>query len=71
MVTDPLVARFKLNQLGLSGLVVEVPLLLSSTPFNLCIGKHSRFNARITEFNSALQQLRESGELARITARYR
>lgn len=71
MVTDPLVARFKLNQLGLSGLVVEVPLLLSSTPFNLCIGKHSRFNARITEFNSALQQLRESGELARIVERYR
>ncbi|MGU5769436.1 ABC transporter substrate-binding protein [Aeromonas sp. YN13HZO-058] len=71
MVTDPLVARFKLNQLGLSGLVVEVPLRLASTPFNLCIGKHSRFNTRITEFNRALQQLRQSGELAWIEARYR
>ncbi|WP_235689037.1 substrate-binding periplasmic protein, partial [Aeromonas veronii] len=71
MVTDPLVARFKLNQLGLSGQVVEVPLQLASTPFNLCIGKHSRFNTRITEFNRALQQLRQSGELARIVERYR
>ncbi|TNI89279.1 substrate-binding periplasmic protein [Aeromonas sobria] len=71
MVTDPLVARFKLNQLGLSGQVVEVPLQLASTPFNLCIGNHSRFNIRIAEFNRALQQLRQSGELARIVARYR
>ncbi|MGL4915650.1 MAG: ABC transporter substrate-binding protein, partial [Aeromonas allosaccharophila] len=31
----------------------------------------SRFNNRITEFNRALQQLRQSGELARIEARYR
>ena len=71
MVTDPLVARFKLNKLGLANQVVEVPLVLESTPFNLCIGKHSRFNTRITEFNRALQQLRQSGELARIEARYR
>ncbi|WP_033138719.1 substrate-binding periplasmic protein [Aeromonas finlandensis] len=71
MVTDPLVAYFKLNTLGLSGQVVEVPLRLASTPFNLCIGKHSRFNTRITEFNRALQQLRQRGELARIVARYR
>ncbi|WP_068977966.1 substrate-binding periplasmic protein [Aeromonas sp. EERV15] len=71
MVTDPLVARFKLNELGLSGQVVEVPLQLASTPFNLCIGNHSRFNIRIAEFNRALQQLRQSGELARIVARYR
>jgi len=71
MVTDPLVARFKLHELGLTGLVVEVPLLLSSTPFNLCIGKHSRLNSRISEFNRVLKQLRENGELARIAARYR
>jgi polar amino acid transport system substrate-binding protein len=70
MVTDPLVARFKLNKLGLSGQVVEVPLLLTSIPFNLCIGKHSRFNTRVNEFNRALQQLRQSGELAHIAARY-
>jgi len=70
MVTDPLVARFKLNKLGLANQVVEVPLVLDSTPFNLCIGKHSRFNTRITEFNRTLQQLRQSGELARIAARY-
>lgn len=71
IVTDPLVARFKLNELGLSGQVVEVPLMVASTPFNLCIGKHSRFNTLIAEFNSTLQQLRSKGELARITARYR
>ncbi|MFB2862672.1 substrate-binding periplasmic protein [Aeromonas sp. MdU4] len=71
MVTDPLVARFKINLLGLSGKVVEVPLLLESTPFNLCIGNHSRFNTRVNEFNHTLQKLRQSGELARIEARYR
>lgn len=71
MITDPLVAWFKLKQLGLDDRIVELPLRLDVTTFHLCIGDHSRFKNRAEDFERVLHQLRERGELARIEARYR
>ncbi|MCJ2367026.1 substrate-binding periplasmic protein [Aeromonas dhakensis] len=71
MITDPLVARFKLAQLGLAGTITEVPLQLELTPLHLCIANSSPFAARVDELTRILARLRQSGELARMEARYR
>ncbi len=71
MITDPLVASFKLAQLGLAGTITEVPLQLELTPLHLCIANSSPFAARVDELTRILARLRQSGELARMEARYR
>lgn len=71
MITDPIVANFKLRQLGLTGHIIEVPLQLGLTPLTLCLAHTSPFHRRAAEFSRVLIRLRQSGELARIEARYR
>ncbi|WP_319521532.1 transporter substrate-binding domain-containing protein [uncultured Desulfosarcina sp.] len=63
--------RYNIKRLGYEKTVVATPIVLDSIPFNLCIGKQSAFVSILQDFDKALKNLRRTGELEDIFAKYR
>ncbi len=65
------VVRYRVMQLGLSDRIVELPNILDSDTFNLCIGKDSPFVVLLGQFDETMREMRDDGTLNEICSRYR
>lgn len=65
------VVLFTVKQLGLKDKIIELPAVLDSQSFNLCIGKQSPFVTMLPQFDETMIQMRADGTLQQIYDRYR
>lgn len=65
------VANYQIKKLGLTGRVIELPIVLDINTFNLCVRKNSVFVHLLDEFDQTIAQMRKEGVLTEIYARYR
>jgi ABC-type amino acid transport substrate-binding protein len=72
IIEEPLVGREKMKQAGVAvRKLVEIQVVLRSTPFQLLIGKNSPYADILPEFDRQIRQIKADGTLARIIAKYR
>lgn len=64
------VTRYTIKQLGLEDVIVEIPTVLDSATFNLCIGHNSPFINIIPKFDEIMNDMRNDGKLHEIYATY-
>ncbi|GAK59144.1 amino acid ABC transporter substrate-binding protein, PAAT family [Candidatus Vecturithrix granuli] len=64
------VVRFTIKQLGLKQQIAEIPTVLDSQPFSLCIGKLSPFVNILPKFDQTLQEMKADGTLQQIYEQY-
>ena len=64
------VVRFTIKQLGLKQQITEIPVVLDSQPFSLCIGKSSPFVNILPKFDQTLQEMKADGTLQQIYEQY-
>jgi polar amino acid transport system substrate-binding protein len=65
------VTHYTVKKLGLEDQIVEIPTVLDSAPFNLCIGRHSPFIGILPQFEQILSEMRNNGKLQEIHDKYR
>ncbi len=65
------VIRFNIKKLGYQDRIIELPNIIDSNSFNLCIGKDSPFVSILPEFNETIIKLREDGSLQEIYNKYK
>ncbi len=65
------VIRFNIKKLGYQDRIIELPNIIDSNSFNLCIGKDSPFVNILPEFNKTIIEMREDGSLQEIYNRYK
>lgn len=68
--TSPVV-RFNVKRLGYQEQVVELPNIIDTSSFNLCISKKSRYVDVLPAFDAEMAKLRASGKLQEIYDQYR
>lgn len=64
------VANYNINKLGLQKQIIEIPIVLESVDFNLCIRNNSPYINIITEFDEIIRKMREDGRLQKIYDKY-
>ena len=64
------VGNYTIKKLKLYNQIVEIPNVLESTPFHLCIGEKSSYAKIIAGFDETLRKMRESGKLQQISDKY-
>lgn len=69
-VGAPKTVAFVLKRLGYEGDIIQLPAVLETTPFNLCVGKQSAHRHILPDFDAAIEAMRASGRLQAITDRY-
>ena len=65
------VVRFNVKKLGYQDQIVELPNIIDSASFNLCIGKKSPYVNILPKFNATIKAMRENGNLQEIYDKYR
>ena len=65
------VSHYTIKRLKLEDQIVEIPNVLESTSFNLCIGKKSSYVKIIPDFDETLREMRESLKLKEIYDKYK
>ena len=60
------VANYMINKLGLKEQIIEIPVVLESIDFNLCIRNDSPYTSIITEFDEIIKKMRNDGRLQKI-----
>ncbi len=65
------VIQYNINKLGYKKQIIELPQIIDSASFNLCIGKNSSFANVLPEFNRNIIELRENGKLEEIYNKYK
>lgn len=65
------VTHYAVKQLGLQDIIVEIPTVLDSATFNLCIGHSSLFVDIISKFDETLNDMRNDGKLQEIYDKYK
>lgn len=70
VVESSLVMRYHIGARGLGEKVIEMPHLMDSNAFHLCIGKASIYKLHMSEFDKAMKALRETPDFEHILKRY-
>ena len=70
-VQNSQVSLYAIKRLKLEDQIVEIPNVLDSTPFNLCIGKKSSYVKILPEFDETLRKMKKSGKLQEIYDKYK
>jgi len=65
------VARYRIKELGLQNRLTELPNIIDSNTFNLCIGKKSPYVNILPKFDETLMKMREDGKLEEIYDKYK
>ncbi len=65
------VANYLINKLGLKEQIIEIPIVLKSIDFNLCVRNDSPYISLITEFDEKLRKMRDDGSLQKIYDKYK
>lgn len=64
------VTQRRIVQLGLTHELVELPNLLQSNTFNLCISKNSHYVHLLRDFDNTIKEMQADGSLQEIYSRY-
>lgn len=70
-VQNSQVGNYTIKKLKMQDQIVELPSVLESIPFHLCIGKKSPYVKILADFDKTLKQMRESGKLQEIYNKYK
>ncbi|OVE74413.1 hypothetical protein BVX93_00035 [bacterium B13(2017)] len=65
------VIRYKIKEMGLQNQIKEIPNIIDSSTFNLCIGKNSSYANILPIFDEILRKMKEEGKLQEIYEKYR
>ena len=65
------VVRFNVKKLGYQDQIVELPNIIDTASFNLCIGKKSSYVNILPKFNATIKAMRKNGKLQEIYDKYR
>ncbi len=65
------VANYTINTLGLQGKIIEIPVVLESIDFNLCIRKDSPYVNSLAKIDAIIRKMRADGSLQKIYERYK
>ncbi len=65
------VANYIINKLGLQKQLIEIPIILKSVDFNLCIRNDSPYINIITEVDKIIRKMRNDGRLQKIYDKYK
>ncbi len=65
------VIRYNIKLLGLQKQITEIPTVLDSSTFNLCIGKQSAYASILPKFDETIRKMGMDGTLQRIYDKYR
>ncbi len=65
------VARYRIKELGFQDQLTELPNIIDSSTFNLCIGKISPYVNILPKFDETLRKMREDGKLEEIYDKYK
>ncbi len=60
------VVGYNINKLGFHDQIIEIPNIIDSAPFNLCIGKNSPYKRILPEFDETIKKMRQDGSLQKI-----
>ncbi len=58
--------RYQMNRLGMKDFIVEIPNVMDSTDWSLCVGKKSAFVSIMPAFNALLEQMTTDGSLEKL-----
>ena len=70
-VQNSLVTHYNIKMLGLQDKIIEIPNILETVSFNLCVGKKSSYNNILPEFDETIKKMREDGATKKIYDRYK
>jgi len=70
-VHSSLVANYLINKLGLKEQIIEIPVVLETVDFNLCIKNDSPYISIIAEFDEIIRKMRDDGSLQKIYDKYK
>jgi len=65
------VIRYKIRELGLKKQITELPNIIDSSTFNLCIGKKSPYLGILQKFDETLRKMKKDGTLQEIYDKYK
>ncbi len=65
------VIRYRIRELGLNDQITELPNIVDSSTFNLCIGKTSPHVTILPKFDETLRKMKEEGTLQEIYNTYK
>ncbi len=65
------VIRFNIKKLGYQDQILELPNIIDSASFNLCIGKKSPYVNILPKFDATIIEMRKNGKLQEIYDKYR
>jgi len=65
------VVRFNIKKLNYQDQIVELPNIVDSAPFSLCIGKESPYVNILPEFDKTLKDMKKDGILQKIYDKYK
>jgi len=64
------VVRYNIKKMGYQSQIIEIPTILDSAPFKLCIGKKSPYVHILLKFDETMKEIREEGKLQAIYNKY-
>ncbi len=65
------VVRYNVKLMNLQNKIVEVPNIIDSSPFNLCIGKDSPYTGILAQFDETIREMKADGTMQKIMAEYK
>lgn len=69
-VLNSQVTKFLIKKLGLENEVVEIPVVLDSKTFHLCVGNKSPHVSILKDFDNTIREMRKDGTLQAIYDKY-
>ncbi len=70
-IEDPKIVNYNLALLGLTGQVVEVPVVFEETEFKLCVSQKSPFRYELKKIDQLIKEMKEKGSLKRILDKWK
>jgi polar amino acid transport system substrate-binding protein len=64
------IGRYMIKKLGLKDKITELPVVIESLPFKLCVGKKSPYVKVIPEFDETVRQMKQDGTMQKIFDKY-
>jgi len=65
------VVRYNIKKLGYQDRIIELPNIIDSAPFRLCIGKKSSYVNILSKFDEIIKEMKKDGKLQEIYDNYK
>ena len=70
-IEDPMIIHYNLKKLGLTGKVIELPVVLDVVDFKLCIDKNSELVKELPSIDQEIRNIRKDGTLKKILEKWK